>query len=334
MVMMYTSFDNTAMLKVLSYLKSHNSEFLSGEDLSDILKISRVAIWKHVKKIRSLGYKIESKHHLGYMLIDSTDLLLPWEITQNLDTKLLGKRAFYFDTIDSTQNFAMKMASNHNENGTIIISKYQTSGKGRMKRKWESPTGGIWISIIIQPEFNISYITLVPIATSLALCMAIEKTLKIKPQLKWPNDVLMKEKKVAGILLDTSIESNKIESLVLGVGINFKINPHELEKTIRKTPNFYGVSTLVKKNEMPITLVKQFLRELENIFQLINSGHVKKIIIEWTKRSSTIGRNISITTNEGKITGKAIKLDNDGALIISKGQKNKRLLVGDISYKN
>ncbi len=85
---------------------------------------------------------------------------------------------------------------------------------------------------------------------------------------------------------------------------------------------------------MPITLVKQFLRELENIFQLINSGHIKKIIIEWTKRSSTIGRNISITTNEGKITGKAIKLDNDGALIISKGQKNKRLLVGDISYKN
>jgi len=92
--MMYTSFDNTGILRVLSYLKSHNSEFLSGQDLSDVLKISRVAVWKHVKKIRSLGYKVEAKHHLGYKLTDSTDLLLPWEITQNLDTKLLGKRTF------------------------------------------------------------------------------------------------------------------------------------------------------------------------------------------------------------------------------------------------
>ena len=332
--MMYTSFDNTGMLKVLSYLKSHNSEFLSGQDLSDVLKISRVAVWKHVKKIRSLGYKVESKHHLGYMLTESTDRLLPWEITQNLDTKLLGKRVFYFDTIDSTQTFAAKIASNHNENGTIIVSKYQTGGKGRMKRKWESPSGGIWMSIVIQPEFNISYVTLVPIATSLALCLAIEKTLKIKPKLKWPNDVLLKEKKVAGILLDTSIQSNKIESLVLGIGINFKINPRKLANRIKKTPNFYGVDTLVKKNEKPLTLVKQFLHELENIFQMIDSGHTKKIIMEWTMRSSTIGRNISMTTNEGKITGNAIKLDNDGALIISNGQKNKRLLVGDITHKN
>ena len=332
--MMYTSFDNIGILKVLSYLKSHNSEFLSGQDLSDVLKISRVAVWKHVKKIRSLGYKVESKHHLGYKLTDSTDLLLPWEITQNLDTKLLGKRVFYFDTIDSTQNFAAKIASNNTENGTLVISKHQTDGKGRMKRKWESPTGGIWMSIIVQPEFNISYITLMPIATSLALCIAIEKTLKIKPKLKWPNDVLLKGKKVAGILLDTSIQSNKIESLVLGIGINFKISAYKLEKNIKKTPNFYGVNTLVKKNEKPLTLVKQFLYELENIFQLINSGNIKEIITEWTIRSSTIGKNISVTTNDGKITGNAIKLDNDGALIISKGQKNKKLLVGDVTHKN
>ena len=244
---MYTSFDNTGTLKVLSYLKSHNSEFLSGQDLSDVLKISRVAVWKHVKKIRVLGYKVESKHHLGYKLTDSTDRLLPWEITQNLDTKLLGKRAFYFDTIDSTQNFAAKIASDHNENGTIIVAKHQTDGKGRMNRKWKSPIGGIWMSIIIQPEFNISYITLVPIAASLALCIAIEKILKIKPKLKWPNDVLLKEKKVAGILLDTSIQSNKIESIVLGIGINFKINPRRLKNSIKKTPNFYGVDTLVEK---------------------------------------------------------------------------------------
>jgi len=330
--MMLTSFDNFSFLKILSFLKAHKSEFLSGQDMSDILKISRVAVWKDIKKIRSLGYKIESKQNLGYRLIDSSELLLPWEITQNLNTKFLGKRVYYFDSTDSTQNFAMEIASNDKENGTVIISKKQTMGRGRMKRKWKSPTGGIWMSIIIHPKFDVSYTTLVPIATSLALCMAIEKILKIKPELKWPNDVTLKGKKVAGVLVDTSIISNEIENVVLGIGINFKIKPHELASTIKKTPNFYGVTTLVKKNEKALPLVQQFLYELENVFQLINSRRIKKIKSEWTKRSSTIGRNVSIITGEGNVNGKAVKIDSDGALIISKGKKAEKILVGDITY--
>ena len=328
--MMFTSFDDFSFLKILSFLKAHESEFLSGQDMSDILKISRVAVWKDIKKIRSLGYKIESKQNLGYRLIDSSELLLPWEITQNLNTKFLGKRVYYFDSTDSTQNFAMEIASNDKENGTVIISKKQTMGRGRMKRKWKSPTGGIWMSIIIHPKFDVSYTTLVPIATSLALCMAIEKILKIKPELKWPNDVTLKGKKVAGVLVDTSIISNEIENVVLGIGINFKIKPHELASTIKKTPNFYGVTTLVKKNERALPLVQQFLYELENVFQLINSRRIKKIKSEWTKRSSTIGRNVSIITSEGNVNGKAVKIDSDGALIISKGKKTEKILVGDI----
>ena len=330
--MMLTSFDDFSFLKILSFLKAHESEFLSGQDMSDILKISRVAVWKDIKKIRLLGYKIESKQNLGYRLVDSSELLLPWEITQNLNTKFLGKRVYYFDSTDSTQNFAMEIASNDKENGTVVISKKQTGGRGRMKRKWKSPTGGIWMSIIIHPKFDVSYTTLVPIATSLALCMAIEKILKIKPELKWPNDVTLKGKKVAGVLVDTSIISNEIENMVLGIGINFKIKPHELASTIKKTPNFYGVATLVKKNERALPLVHQFLYELEKVFQLINSRRIRKIKNEWTKRSSTIGRNVSVITGEGNVNGKAVKIDSNGALIISKGKKAERILVGDITH--
>ena len=330
---MYTSFGDFSFLKILSFLKAHELEFLSGQDMSDILKISRVAIWKDIKKIRSLGYKIESKQNLGYRLLDSSELLLPWEVTQNLNTEFLGKRVYYFDTIDTTQNFAIKIASNGDENGTIIISKKQTGGRGRMKRKWKSPTGGIWMSIIIHPKFDVSYTTLVPVATSLALCIAIEKILKIKPELKWPNDVTLKGKKVAGILVDTSIVSNEIENMVLGIGINFKIKPNEIANTMKKTPNFYGVATLTKKNEKALPLIHQFLYELENILQLISSGHIKKITSEWTKRSSTIGRNVSIVTNDGKLNGKAVKMDSDGALIIYRGKNSKRILVGDLTHQ-
>ena len=328
--MMLTSFDNFSFLKILSFLKAHRSEFLSGQDMSDILKISRVAVWKDIKKIRSLGYKIESKQNIGYRLMDSSKLPLPWEIKENLETEFLGKRIYYFDTIDTTQNFAMKIASKNNEDGTVIISKKQTGGRGRMKRKWRSPVGGIWMSIIIHPKFDVTHTTLVPIATSLALCIAIEKTLKVDTKLKWPNDVTLKRKKVAGVLIDASIISNQIENMVLGIGINFKINPDELERSIKKTPNFYGAGTLVKKNEDMSPLIKQFLYELEKTLQSINSGQIKKIRNGWTRRSSTIGRNISIITNEGRVNGKAIKIDNDGGLIISKGKKTKRILVGDI----
>ena len=328
--MMFTSSDNFSFLKILSFLKSHKSEFLSGQDMSDVLKISRVAVWKDIKKIRSLGYKIESKQNLGYRLVDTTKLLLPWEVTQNLDTKFLGKKVYYFNTIDTTQNFAMEIVTKNNMNGTIIIAKKQTGGRGRMKRKWKSPVGGIWMSIIIHPKFGVSSTTLVPIAISLALCLAIEKTLKIKPELKWPNDVTVKGKKVAGVLVDASIVSNEIEYMIIGVGINFKIKPIELANVIKKTPNFYGVTTLVKKDENSLPILHQFLYELENVFQMIDSKHTRKIVNQWTERSSTIGRNVSIVTGNGRMNGKAVKIDNDGALIISKGKKVEKILAGDI----
>jgi len=332
--LIYTSFDNGSLVKIISFLKSHNSEYLSGQDLSDVLKISRVAVWKHIKRIRSLGYKIESKQKLGYRLVNNTKQLLPWEITDGLNTKLVGKRVYYFDTIDSTQNFAIKISSNPIENGAVIISQKQARGRGRFGRRWLSPQGGIWLSIVLHPTFDISVITLFPIASSLALANAIEKTFQIDSKLKWPNDVTIKGKKVAGMLVDASVESNKIEYLVLGVGINFQVNSKQLEKSLKKTENFYGVTSLIDKNEnqSPILLVQNFLNELENIIELLNKEKRKIIIKNWTKKSSSIGKNITISTYADKINGKAIKLDDDGALVIKNNKNTQRILAGDLIH--
>jgi len=317
---------------VLSFLKSHKAEYLSGQDLSDVLKISRVAVWKHIKRIKTLGYNVDAKQNLGYKLVKGTDLLLPWEVTEGLETKILGKRVYYFDNIDSTQNFASSIAHNPKENGTLIISKKQSGGKGRMSRKWISPKGGLWFSIILHPKFDVSLVTIFPLASSLALANAIEKILDKKPELKWPNDVTLKHKKVAGMLVDLSLASNNIENLILGVGINFKIDAAHLEKTIKKTENYYGVSSLVSKaeNKNPVKLMQAFLVELEKICEMLDHGKYKKIINDWTKKSSTIGKKATVSTSSGKITGKAIRIDNDGALVISHGKKNHRILVGDV----
>ncbi|MCV0411732.1 biotin--[acetyl-CoA-carboxylase] ligase [Nitrosarchaeum sp.] len=331
--MTYSSYDNQGVVKVLSFLKSHNTEYLSGQDLSDVLRISRVAVWKHIKKIRALGYKIESKQKLGYRLESSTDKLLPWEITSGLKTKTFGKHMYYFDSVDSTQNHAMKIASEA-IHGTMIIAEKQTNGKGRIGRKWISPKGGIWLSIILHPKFDMSLITLFPIASALALSNAIEKTLNIKSELKWPNDITINGKKVAGMLVDASIESNKIENMILGVGINYNVEVKQIEKILKDTPNFYGVASLSEYNNTikPVLLVQSFLLELEEIFNQLNKGDVKKIIRDWTKKSSTIGQNIELITEDEKIKGKALKIDNDGALVISSNKKNKRITSGDIIH--
>ena len=332
--MIYNSFDNPGLVKVLTFLQTHNTEYLSGQDLSDVLRISRVAVWKHIKKIQKLGYDVESKQKLGYKLISNSELLLPWEITSNLKTKIIGKQAYYFDSIDSTQNQALKMAQDVANDGTVIVAAEQTGGRGRDGRKWESPKGGIWISIILHPKFDISITTLFPIASSLALAIAIEKVFLIKPELKWPNDLTIKGKKVAGMLVDVSLESNKIENLVLGVGINFDVNVKQIEKLLEGTPNFYGVASLSdqKQNIKPIQLVQTFLLELEKIYKDLNERQIKKIISEWTSRSSTIGKNVELNTVDSKIKGKAIKIDDDGALIVSDNNKNHRVIAGDIIH--
>ena len=331
--MVYSINDNPGLIKVLSFLKTHNTEYLSGQDLSDVLKISRVAVWKHIKKIKDLGYEVESIQKQGYRLVSNTELLLPWEITQGLETKKIGKKAYYFDSTNSTQDQAIRMASDIKNDGAIIIAQKQTGGKGRDGRKWASPEGGIWLSVILHPGFDISVATLFPIASSLALSHAMEKCFKIKPELKWPNDVTLKGKKVAGILVDASLESNKIENIVLGVGINFDIDIKQVEKELKATPNYYGVATLkkFKKDVTPVQFVQAFLVELEKIFEMLNSQQIKKITKEWTKRSSTIGKKVQLTTREGKIAGNALRIDSDGALVIA-DKKNTRVLAGDIVH--
>ena len=331
--MIYTSFDNIGLLKVLSFLKSHKLEYLSGQDLSDVLKISRVAVWKHVKKIRALGYTVESKQKRGYRFMKTTKQLLPWEVSSKLRTNYIGKRIYYIEETDSTQNFALQIAQNKKENGTIIIAQKQTHGRGRLNRKWISPKGGIWFSIILQPNFTIEESVLLPIVTAIALSNAIQKSLKVKTNVKWPNDITLNRKKVAGIIIDASFQSNYIENIIIGVGINYKIKSKELEKKIMNTPNFYGVDSLLNEtqNDHPITLVKDFIHQLEKKIDELSDGKKSKIIKEWTKNSETINKKVIINTTNGKISGTAKKIDNDGALILKTRHGNERILVGDVT---
>jgi len=308
---------------------------LSGEDLSDVLKISRVAVWKHIKKIQSLGYKIESKQKLGYRLVNETEKLLPWEITNDLKTKTVGKRVYYFEEIDSTQNFAQQIALDKKENGTIVIAEKQTAGRGRLDRKWTSPKGGIWFSLIVHPEFDVSTSTLVPIAGAVALAKSIKITLDVDVSVKWPNDITLDGKKVAGMLVDASFQANNIDYLILGIGINFDVDPKKIEKRLSNSPNFYGVKSLRRRddNTPPKSLLKEFLVQFEKTLIQLNKGEKSKIVKEWTKMAEKIERRITINTSDGKITGVAQGIDNDGALRLETKKGIEKIFVGDFVLK-
>ncbi len=331
---MYTSFDDTPLDKIVTLLKSHQKEFLSGQQISTTLDLSRTAVWKCIKKLKSLGYKIESKKNTGYKLVTKTDLLLPWEITNGLKTEIIGNKIYYFDTIDSTQNFATELAKKPHENGSIVIAKTQTAGRGRLDRKWESPKGGIWLSVLLRPDFDISHVSLFSLATSLALAIAIEKTFKMKPKLKWPNDVTINNKKVAGILIDASIETNKIDYLIAGIGINFRIDPKQIEKKITDKGTRHGITTLIKKDQIsdPVNFIQEFLYQLEAYHKKMMTGDIKEIRKGWIKRSSTIGKNVKVITSTSTISGKALSIDENGSLLISTKNKIQRIMAGDIIY--
>ncbi len=333
-MMFYNSYDNIGLVRVLSFLKSHHTEYLSGQDLSDVLKISRAAVWKHIKTIRRLGYKVEARRRLGYQLVGDTDRLLPWEVVAGLDTRRIGKKAYYFDEVESTQDYAVRLARSKGEEGSVVIAERQTHGRGRLQRRWESPDGGIWMSVILRPRLDADALPLVSMAAGVALADAIETSAGIKPKLKWPNDVVIDSKKVAGIIADASIESNRQEYIVVGTGINFDVDSERMEGLLGGTPNSYGVTSIVQnsKSATRLRLIQEILKELEECIGLLEAGRTDAVIKDWMRHSSTIGRKVTALAGGVRITGVAERIDVDGALIIRTPGGTQRVLADDVAH--
>lgn len=331
---MYNSFEHLGLVRVLRLLQSHREEYLSGRDISDVLGISRVTVWKRIKKIREMGYTVEAKQKLGYMLISDSPKPLPWEIVDGLDTSVIGKRAYYADSVDSTQKVAMGLASDPANDGAVVLASRQTGGVGRRGSKWSSPEGGVWMSVILHPEFDISVATLFPIAVSVSLAQTIEKMYGISPELKWPNDLTIGGRKVAGVLVDASLESNRIKSMVAGIGVNLDVDTRRIEDENKASPGFYGAASLHPAGGTDsIALVRMFITDLEEAYLDLLAGRRRRIVSEWTKRSSTIGKTVMVETAGRRVAGRALRIDEDGALVVSSRGRDVRVISGQAVHQ-
>lgn len=304
--------------KLLSLLRLQKG-YISGKIISKETGISTSGISKRIKTLRKYGYNIESRHRMGYRLAGETNLPLPWELTKVLDTLFVGKdKIIYRLTTDSTQNLAILLAEkNPNSDGIVIIAGEQKSGRGRQNRKWLSPKGGIWLSVVLRPRISASKITLLPFAAALAVCDTIKKTTQLDAKLRWPNDITISGKKVAGILIDISMEAERINYAVVGIGINANVDSSSaissyLEKGIKVT----SLSDELGHKTNILDLTKVILERLEYYYMELKRCAPNTIIEEWKKNSDILYQKVAVTQNNRTIQGIAADVNDDGSLLV------------------
>ena len=318
--------------QILNLLKQAGDNFLSGEYLAETLNVSRTAIWKHIKALRDSGYDIESVPRNGYRLLHSPDLLSAEEMKNSLSTKILGSDIKYFTTTDSTNNQAKKLALDGAVDGTIVISEEQNGGRGRLSRSFLCPKyKGIWFSVILRPDFLPQEAPKCTLLAAVAVTKAIYDVTGVKVGIKWPNDILYNGKKLVGILTEMSAEMERINYIVLGIGIDVNISVEETPEDIRDIMT--SLSQITGKKVSRLELLNKLLYHLEQLYIMAQKQSFAPILDEWRKYSITLNQEIKVISGNDVTYGEAVDIDDDGALLVKINGQIKRVLAGDVSIR-
>ncbi|AIF50065.1 biotin--[acetyl-CoA-carboxylase] ligase [Pelosinus sp. UFO1] len=318
---------------ILNMLRNNANDYLSGEEISRQLSVSRTAIWKHMQTLKQAGYEIEAHPRQGYRLKSVPDRLLPDEIRDHLQTTMLGQHEiYYFDDIDSTNNEAKKQANLGCHEGAIVLSEAQNRGRGRIARSWFSPFGkGIWLSLILKPPFLPSDAPKCTLMAAVAVTKAIRAITKVQCGIKWPNDILYKGKKIVGILTEMNAEMDAINYIVIGMGINVNIDQDEFPEELRAI-----ATSLSEVSGQPITrltLLQAILVELETEYNKVIQYGFSQMLDEWRQLSVTLGQTVDALGGSRQFSGVAIDIDQDGTLLVQTEEKIERIIAGDISIR-
>jgi len=318
--------------KILQLLRERPSDFLSGEEISRRMRVSRTAVWKRVNRLRGLGYEIEASTRSGYRLVRSPDLLIPAEVRPVLSTKWIGKTIHHFHTVDSTNSEAYQLALRGAPEGEVVIAELQEKGRGRLGRNWYSPPSlNLYLSVILRPKIAPQQASLITLMAAVATADAIQKFSGLVPLIKWPNDILMRGRKVAGLLNEIHSETDRIHFVILGIGVNLNIDGKMFPRTIR------SVATSLK-NEMGQTISRKdflgcLLQELEQWYVIFLEEGGSAVLKAWKDWAQIKGRQVKVTSFGETLVGTAVDVDSDGALILKTKDGQKRVVAGDVEYQ-
>ncbi|MGQ9532743.1 MAG: biotin--[acetyl-CoA-carboxylase] ligase [Desulfotomaculales bacterium] len=315
---------------ILSRLRHGN--FISGEMLCRQLGVTRTAVWKWVRALRKEGYHIEGRPRLGYRLVGVPDRLYPEEVRRGLHTTTLGRRIFYYHSLPSTNDRAKELARDNAPEGTVVVAEVQTRGRGRLGRQWFSPEGGgLWFSVILRPTLAPSDLPQITLLAAVAGARAVHRVTGLVPGIKWPNDLLLAGRKFAGILTELHAEADRVDHLVLGLGLNANIAPAAFPEELRA-----AATSLQAELGRPVDRVELFralLQELEIWYRRWARTGFAPVRSEWYRWNVTLGRPVAVRTAGVEMVGWAEDLDEEGALLVrlTTGTR-RRVVAGEVTF--
>jgi BirA family transcriptional regulator, biotin operon repressor / biotin---[acetyl-CoA-carboxylase] ligase len=301
---------------ILSALRAAGERSISGVDLAQKVGLSHAALSGHVDGLRALGYEIEASPHIGYRLLRVPDVLHADDLLSRLGkTRVVGRDIRVFLETTSTNDVAEKLARDGVKEGVVVFAEAQTRGRGRLGRRWISPARtGLWFSVLLRPQLRPELVTQLTIASATALIRAIRGQTELRPEVKWPNDILLGGKKVAGILTELRGELDTVNYVILGIGVDVNLTTPDFPSELRPV-----ATSLRLERGRPVdraALAASILRELDEDYARATGGGFEALADEWQSQCTTIGREVTIQVGDRKVHGRAESLDSSGALLL------------------
>ncbi|MFZ3588685.1 biotin--[acetyl-CoA-carboxylase] ligase [Bacillus sp. DJP31] len=301
--------------KLLEVFTHADGEFVSGQKLSEAIGCSRTAIWKHIEELRKEGYELEAVRRRGYRIIMIPEKVTSNEIQLGLMTKTIGRTIHYEETVSSTQKIAHKLAFDGVNEGTIVVAEEQVAGRGRLDRLWHSPKySGIWMSIILRPSIPLGQAPQLTLLAAVSVAGAIQEVTGLEPEIKWPNDILIKGKKCVGILTEMQAEADRINSVIIGIGINVNQTEVDFPEDIKLKATSLRMEAGEKINRAE--LIQAVLKQLEKLYEEYLKSGFYPIKLLWEAYAISLGKEIIASTLKGKISGYAKGITDEGVLMI------------------
>lgn len=321
-------------LKLLRLLRQAN-DYVSGEELSDRLAVSRTAIWKRIGSLKKEGFDIEASTRKGYKLIQSEDPYGRISIRSRILGRILGKNLKFYHEVDSTNNVLKKLAADNAPEGTVVISDIQLAGRGRRGRTWMSEPGlGIWMSVLLRPDLHPSQVQTLTLASAVAVMRALEPLGIEGLGIKWPNDILINKKKVCGILTELNAEAEKIEWVVIGIGLNVNHGIGDFPSEIRDTATSLRLSVKTQESYNRSKIAANIINELENVYLEFLEKGSGWIVEEWKKRNITLGKRVVLSGQFEAREAEALDITPDGKLVVRYDDgKTDEVLSGEITLR-
>ena len=298
--------------KILEMINMGNGEPVSGQEICRKLGISRTAVWKHIKKLNEEGYYIESINGKGYFSAADNDVLNEYEIKKRLKSEI---PVFFYDHVDSTNEIASRIAGETSHYLALVACSVQESGRGRMGRKFESSNEkGVWCSFVFKPKIEPEKAILATIAAAGAVAETINDLYGIQAGIKWPNDIIYRNKKVCGILSEMKCETNLIKYIIIGIGINVRQKKNDFSK---ETSSIAGSLKELTGIEQPRSeIISALCYNIQEILRDVVDGNTERILALWNKYNITDGKEIIIQKEGKEISAKAIGINKKGNLLV------------------